>query len=133
MKVVLASGCFDILHVGHIEHLREARMMGDRLVVALTADEGVKVKGRDRPFNTWEDRAKMLRELRCVSEVIETPNSISAIRAVRPNYFVKGIDYVDGKRFTENVQKACDEVGAKLRFTTTPKRSAAEIIKKAAA
>lgn len=132
MKVVLVNGCFDILHVGHIEHLREARAMGDRLIVSLTVDEGVKKKGGNRPFNVWEDRAKMLRELRCVNEVIQTENAVSAIRSVRPHYFVKGIDYVKGDRFTENVEEACKSVGAKLVFTNSPKRSIAEILRKAA-
>lgn len=132
MRVILCNGVFDVLHIGHLEHLREARNMGDRLVVSLTADESVK-KGPGRPINTWNDRAEMLKELRCVSEVIHTKSAVEAILRVRPNYFVKGIDYGDGTHFTENIYGACNEVGAKLRFTSSPKRSAKEIIKKAMA
>lgn len=131
MKVILTNGCFDVLHVGHIQHLREARAMGDRLVVALTVDAGVSKKGHGRPFNTWDERAEMLRELRCVSEVVQTESACAAILSVRPNYFVKGIDYASGERFTENVEEACKAVGAKLVFTNTPKRSIGEILRKA--
>ena len=123
MVIVLANGCFDILHVGHVEHLREARSMGDFLIVSLTSDECVN-KGPGRPINTWNDRAKVLRELRCVSSVSPTPNAVSAILQVRPNIFVKGIDYAQGDKFTEDIVKACLEVGCKLLYTTTPKRTA---------
>ena len=133
MKVVLCNGCFDILHIGHIQHLREAREMGDKLVLALTADDGVRRKGPDRPFNTWSDRALVLMELRCVDSVIWSDSAVQSIRDVKPAYFVKGIDYMDGNHFTENVIDACAEVGAELKFTSAPKRSVAEIIKKAAA
>ncbi|SRR5258706_10552606 len=131
MKVILCNGVFDVLHVGHIEHLREARAMGDRLVVSLTADHCVK-KGVGRPFNLWHARAMMLKELRCVNEVIETESAREAILTVRPDYFVKGIDYAKGDRFTENVQEACDAVKAKLVFTNSPKKSIGEILRKAA-
>lgn len=132
MKVILCNGVFDILHIGHIEHLREARKMGDRLIVALTDDDYVR-KGPGRPINCWQDRAELLRELRCVSEVIHSVGAVNAIRMVRPSVFVKGIDYADGKRFTEGVERACEMYRAELRFTSSPKRSAKEIIRKAAA
>ena len=129
---VLASGCFDVLHFGHLEHLREARAMGDYLIVALTEDAFVN-KGPGRPINHWPERAELLRELRCVDEVISARNSVEAIRATRPTIFVKGIDYALGDRFTEDVEGACKETGAELRFTSSAKRSATDIIKKAMA
>jgi D-beta-D-heptose 7-phosphate kinase/D-beta-D-heptose 1-phosphate adenosyltransferase len=132
MHIVLVNGCFDILHTGHVEHLREARAMGDKLIVALTIDGKVN-KGPNRPINTWNDRSFLLRELRCVDEVIPTSSAINAIRHVKPAYFVKGIDYADGKHWTEDVVAACEEVGTLLRFTKAPKQSATEIIKKAMA
>lgn len=127
MRVILANGCFDVLHRGHIEHLREARAMGDILIVSLTMDEYVNKPGR--PINTWGDRASVLRELRCVGAVIPTPNAVSAIRNVRPAVFVKGIDYVGGK-FSEGVIEACLEVGAEIRYTKSEKLSSTEIIRK---
>ncbi len=132
MHIVLCNGCFDLLHAGHISHLRQAREMGDKLVVALTLDDRVN-KGPGRPINTWYDRASILRELRCVDEVIPSSGAVSAIRALKPTYFVKGIDYADGDKWTEAVQLACEEVGTVIKFTDTPKQSAAEIIRKAMA
>ena len=130
MHKVLANGCFDILHDGHLQHLREARAMGDYLVVALTEDAFVN-KGPGRPINHWPERADLLRELRCVDAVIMARNACEAIRSVRPKIFVKGIDYSLGDKFTEDVPGACKEVGAELRFTSAPKQSAKEIITKA--
>lgn len=125
---VMANGCFDVLHPGHVAHLHEARAMGDYLIVSLTLDAHVG-KGPGRPIYTWADRAALLRELRCVDQVVPTANAVDAIRLFRPDIFVKGCDYVTGG-WTEDVVGACNEVGAELRFTTTPKMSASETIKK---
>lgn len=130
--LVLANGCFDVLHYGHLLHLREARSMGDRLIVSLTHDHAV-YKGPGRPVNTWAHRAEVLCEMRCVDEVIGTDSAVEAILLVEPDIFVKGIDYAAGDRFTEAVQEACRMVGASIVFTTAPKMSATEIIRKAIA
>ena len=127
MKIILCNGVFDILHAGHIRHLREARAMGDLLFVSLTLDENVN-KGPGRPINTWSDRAMCLLELRSVSMVIPTANACAAIRSVRPAVFCKGIDYAGGDRFSEAVTLACAEVGAEIRYTTAPKMSATDMI-----
>ena len=127
--IVLANGCFDILHFGHILHLREARAMGTRLVVSLTVDEAVH-KGTGRPLNKWLHRAGVLLELRCVDEVVPTDSAVNAIYEVKPHIFVKGIDYAGGYRFTENIADACQFVGAQIRYTTTPKMSATDLIKR---
>ena len=129
MITVLANGCFDLLHVGHVRHLRQARDMGDCLIVALTLDENVN-KGQGRPVYTWRERRDLLLGLVCVDAVIPSVSSIDAIKNVRPDIFVKGIDYVDGWAWTEDVKTACREVGAKLRFTTTEKFSATDAIMK---
>lgn len=130
--IVLVNGVFDLLHAGHIEHLLEARLMGDRLIVALTVDEAVR-KGPGRPINPWADRALLLRELRCVDQVIPATGAVAAILKVKPRYFVKGIDYADGKHWTEDVVRACHIAGTTLRFTSTAKRSATDIIRMAMA
>lgn len=129
MKIVLANGVFDILHSGHIAHLREAQKMGDMLIVALTEDDFVG-KGPGRPINTWEDRAQVLRELRCVSGLFPTRNAVEAIEWLRPDIFVKGIDYAGGNAFTEDVRSACERCGTEIRYTTSPKRSATDLILK---
>jgi len=127
MIVILCNGVFDILHAGHLAHLKEARGMGDSLVVSLTLDANVN-KGDGRPFNKWADRAALLGELRCVNLVIPARNSVEAILRVKPDIFVKGIDYEGGNRFTEDVAGACRQVGAQLRYTTAPKTSIARIM-----
>lgn len=123
MRIVLANGCFDRFHDGHLQHLREARAMGDILVVALTADGAVN-KGEGRPVNTWDRRADLLRELRCVDHVQRSYSAMQAIRTLRPTYFVKGIDYAGNDAWTENVQAVCDEVGTVIRFTSARKQVA---------
>lgn len=127
MKIVLANGVFDILHVGHVEHLEEASGMGSLLIVALTVDECVG-KGPGRPIYGWNDRARVLKALSFVDQVVPCRSAVEAIRSVRPAIFVKGIDYAQGNRWTEDVKGACEEVGAALRFTTTRKRSATDAI-----
>lgn len=124
---VLANGCFDILHPGHVAHLRQARSFGDYLIVSLTTDEHVN-KGPGRPIYKWEDRAALLRELRCVDEVVAAPDALQAIRKLRPDIFVKGIDY----RYTgaELDRELCDALGIEMRITDTPKFSASDTIRK---
>ena len=127
--VILCNGVFDILHMGHVEHLLQARSMGERLIVALTDDDYVR-KGPGRPLNNWHARFSVLRELRCVDQVMHSVGAVAAIRFVRPHIFVKGIDYAGGDRWTEDVVAACADVGAAIRYTTTPKMSATELIKR---
>lgn len=70
-KIVLAGGCFDILHIGHIIFLEKAKAAGDRLFVFLESDESIKkLKGENRPINNQEDRAKILAALMMVDYVI---------------------------------------------------------------
>lgn len=73
-RTVLVGGCFDLLHFGHTEFLRQAKTLGDWLVVALESDENVrKMKGENRPIHTQEQRKKMLEALTSVDEVIALP------------------------------------------------------------
>lgn len=130
MRIVLCNGVFDILHRGHVEHLREAAGMGDKLIVSLTNDQFVN-KGSGRPVNTWADRAAVLDACRFVNRVYPTNNASDAIRFVKPNIFCKGIDYIGGDKFTEDVLTACLAVGAEIRYTASAKHSATEIIRRA--
>ena len=126
MITVLACGCFDLLHVGHILHLQEAALLGDRLIVALTVDECVNKPGR--PINPWRDRSCALLALGCVDSVIASKNAATAIYAVRPQIFVKGSDY-EGAMPYEDVS-ACMEVGARIVTTMSPKYSTTALIEK---
>lgn len=94
--VVLANGCFDILHVGHIRYLREASTLGAILVVALNDDESTRrLKGAGRPVMSAEERAEMILALRFVDFVLIfnecTVDGI--IRTLRPDFHAKGTDY----------------------------------------
>jgi D-beta-D-heptose 7-phosphate kinase/D-beta-D-heptose 1-phosphate adenosyltransferase len=95
-KIVFTNGCFDIIHGGHVELLRFARSLGDVLVVGLNDDESVRrLKGKNRPINTLEDRAFVLLSIRWVDFVVpfseDTPERI--IREISPDVLVKGGDY----------------------------------------
>ena len=95
-KIVFTNGCFDILHLGHISYLREAKSYGDILVVGLNSNESVRrLKGDSRPINDESDRAQILRELECVDFVIifdeDTP--LNLIAKIQPDILVKGADY----------------------------------------
>lgn len=89
---VLADGCFDCLHIGHVRHLQAARALGDELIVALTNDQGAH-KGPGRPLFGWHERWEMLMALKCVDAVLLTPNASQAIEMIRPDIYVKGIEY----------------------------------------
>ncbi len=95
-KVVFTNGCFDILHLGHIDYLTKAADLGDRLIVAVNTDKSVSVlKGPSRPIIDEETRAMKLASLVFVDAVIlfseQTP--LELIIEVRPNVLVKGGDY----------------------------------------
>ena len=95
-KIVFTNGVFDLLHVGHVRYLNEAKKIGDILVVGINSDDSVKkIKGPSRPINTMEDRARILLALKSVDYVIsfdeETP--LNLIKEVMPNVLVKGGDY----------------------------------------
>ena len=95
-KIVFTNGVFDLLHVGHIRYLNEAKNLGNILVVGLNSDSSVeKIKGPSRPINKFEDRALVLMALKSVDYVIsfddETP--LNLIKKVMPDILVKGGDY----------------------------------------
>ncbi len=97
-RVVFTNGCFDVLHVGHLQYLQEARALGDVLVVAVNADDSVRrLKGEGRPVNGQQDRAALLAGLECVSlvTVFEEDTPLELIRTLSPDVLVKGADWKD--------------------------------------
>jgi D-beta-D-heptose 7-phosphate kinase / D-beta-D-heptose 1-phosphate adenosyltransferase len=95
-RVVFTNGCFDVLHRGHVAYLRQARTLGDVLVVALNDDDSVaRLKGPERPVNPLEDRAGVVGAIECVDLVTsfsqDTPAEL--LEAVRPDVYTKGGDY----------------------------------------
>ena len=94
--IVFTNGCFDILHLGHVEYLAKAAEEGDRLVVGINSDDSIKrIKGESRPVNNIEARAGVLSALHLVDLVIEfnedTPEEL--IKAFTPDVLVKGADW----------------------------------------
>jgi len=96
-KIVFTNGCFDILHLGHIDYLERARSLGNRLIIGLNSDSSVtKLKGPGRPLYEQEARARILAALEFVDIVImfdqETPYDL--INHIKPDILVKGNDYL---------------------------------------
>jgi rfaE bifunctional protein nucleotidyltransferase chain/domain len=99
-KIVATGGCFDLLHAGHVGLLRQARRLGDCLVVCLNSDSSVRaLKGPGRPLVGAEDRARVLTALECVDAVLvfdeATPSAV--LERLRPDVWVKGGDYAHGE------------------------------------
>jgi rfaE bifunctional protein nucleotidyltransferase chain/domain len=95
-KLVVTNGCFDLLHLGHVTYLENARNQGDMLLIGVNGDEAVrKLKGADRPVNTQEDRASVLAALESVSGVCIFADSTATrfLAAAQPDVYVKGGDY----------------------------------------
>lgn len=95
-RVVFANGCFDLLHIGHITLLEQARRVGDRLIVAINSDASVNgLKGPTRPIVSQAERARVLAALASVDAVVifDEPTPLDVIVAVRPDVIVKGGDY----------------------------------------
>ncbi|MFZ1084074.1 MAG: bifunctional D-glycero-beta-D-manno-heptose-7-phosphate kinase/D-glycero-beta-D-manno-heptose 1-phosphate adenylyltransferase HldE [Terracidiphilus sp.] len=95
-RVIFTNGCFDLLHIGHITLLEQARRFGDRLIVAINSDASVRVlKGPSRPIVGERERARVLAALATVDAVVvfSEPTPLELILALRPNVIVKGGDY----------------------------------------
>jgi rfaE bifunctional protein nucleotidyltransferase chain/domain len=95
-KVVSTNGCFDLLHVGHVSLLEEARKLGDFLIVGINSDASVKrLKGSSRPLNTENSRAVVLRALRCVDAIclFDQDTPLEWLQKIQPAIHVKGGDY----------------------------------------
>lgn len=95
-RVVFTSGCFDLLHVGHLRSLEEARRLGDRLVVGVNADRTVqRLKGAGRPVLPVRQRAELLAGLACVDWVFafSEPTPRESLAALRPDVYAKGGDW----------------------------------------
>ena len=95
-RVIFTSGCFDVLHVGHVRSLRAARALGDRLVIGLNSDDSVRgLKGEGRPYFPQDERAEVLSELECVDAIVVVPESTMdrVLDQLRPDVFAQGTDY----------------------------------------
>jgi len=116
----LSHGVFDVLHVGHIEHLKKAKELCDVLVVSLTNDQYVN-KGPDRPFFSIEHRLNVISSLEFV-DFVTISNDLSSehiISCIRPNYYIKGIEYKNQEDITNKIeteQKCVEDNGGEVLF-----------------
>ena len=128
-SIILANGCFDLLHVGHVRYLRAAKDLGGRLIVAINSDESVQaLKGEGRPLMPANERAEILAALSDVDAVVIFPeHDVRAlIRELRPDIQAKGTDYtIDTVPERDTVL----ECGGRVGIVGDPKNhSATEII-----
>src|SRR6202162_1072372 len=128
--VTLATGCFDLLHVGHVRYLHAAKQLGGRLVVAINSDDSVRaLKGKGRPLMPAAERAEILAALADVDAVVIFPErDVRALpREIRPDVQAKGTDYTaDSVPEADTVR----EYGGRVAIVGDPKdHSASEIIR----
>jgi len=132
-RLVMTNGCFDLLHVGHVRYLQQARALGDFLVVAVNGDESVRsLKGTGRPLNSAEDRAEILASLEPVNFVTIFPErrATQVIEALRPAIYVKGGDYTLESLDPEEVE-ALKRVGAEIKtLPLVPGKSTSGLIER---
>ena len=126
-KIVFTNGCFDLLHVGHIQLLEKAKKLGDYLVVAVNSDRSLKrLKGSHRPLVKEKYRARILAALSCVDYVtiFSEPTPAETIDCLRPDILVKGNDY----RTSEIVGR--DQVKKVVRISLVKNCSTSGLIEK---
>jgi D-glycero-beta-D-manno-heptose 1-phosphate adenylyltransferase len=121
-RVVLANGCFDILHVGHVRYLEGARALGDLLVVGVNSDVQVRgLKGEGRPLVPERERAELVAALRAVDYVtiFPEPTVEQLLRAIRPDIHAKGTDYTEETVPERDVIRS---IGGRVAIVGDPKR-----------
>lgn len=127
--IVLANGCFDLLHVGHVRYLAGAKALGDVLVVGVNSDRQTHIlKGDGRPYTPEGERAEIVASLRSVDivTIFDEPTAEELIRAIKPDFHAKGTDYT-----MENVpeREIVREYGGTVAIVGDPKgHSSTEII-----
>ena len=109
-KIIFTNGCFDILHIGHLDYLAKSKLLGDFLIVGLNSDKSVKsLKGPKRPFNNQNDRAYFLEKLEMVDAVVvfDETNPKKLLSKIKPDVLTKADDYkfedIIGKEHAKNV------------------------------
>lgn len=134
MKTVLCHGVFDLLHFGHLEHLRNAKLFGNHLVVSVVADRFL---SKRQPIYPQDERMHLLRALRFVDDVVlcNAPGPQNIIDAIRPHVYVRGSDYIGKEmpesailkrlsiptKYTDSCSPRTSEIIARILETTRPK------------
>ena len=130
-RVVLANGCFDVLHAGHVRYLEGARALGDILVVGINSDDQVtKLKGQGRPILQELDRAEIVASLNAVDlvTIFGEPTVTELLLAIKPNIHAKGTDYTEETVPERDVVRS---FGGHVRIVGDPKdHSTSELIRR---
>jgi rfaE bifunctional protein kinase chain/domain/rfaE bifunctional protein nucleotidyltransferase chain/domain len=132
-KIVLCHGVFDLVHLGHIKHFKSAKSYGDYLVVSITVDKFIK-KGPGRPLFNEDQRLEFLSQIKLIDKVIFSKSSSAedVIKLVKPNYYVKGPDYLKNKNDkTKKIyieKKLVESFGGKIVYTKDQSFSSSKII-----
>ena len=127
-RIVLTNGHFDLLHIGHLRYLRQARALGDVLVVGINSDESVRVRKPGRPLVPEDERAELVAALEPVdyAVIFQEPTADGLLRLVRPAVYAKGADYTESTLPEAATARA---VGAQLAFVPlVPGRSSSALI-----
>lgn len=127
MQLVLACGVFDLLHVGHVRHLEQARKSGTFLTVGVTRDKFVNKPGR--PIIGEVERLEMVRALDCVNRAELVNDSLEALRRFRPAVFCKGADYIEKGLLPEEID-LCEHYGTKIVHTNANPQTTSAIIER---
>ena len=129
--IILANGCFDLLHVGHVRYLTAAKEIGGTLVVGLNSDRQANfLKGEGRPFMPEQERAELISALKCVDlvTIFDEPTVEQLIRTIRPDFHAKGTDYTTDSVPERDIVREC---GGQVVITGDPKdHSSTELIGK---
>ncbi len=131
LRIVFTNGCFDLLHVGHVRYLQEAKKLGDKLIIGLNSDYSVRqIKGSSRPINPQDHRGEVLAALECVDRIVifDEPTPLRLITHLEPDVLVKGADWKEEDIVGREV--VLGRRGAVRRIALTNGISTTEIIKK---
>jgi len=130
-KLVLANGCFDLIHVGHVRYLREAKEKGDVLIVAINSDKSVgQIKGNKRPIFSQTDRAEIVASFEFIDFVIifDEPTVATILNVLKPDIHCKGTDYTPETVPEKEVVK---KYGGEISIVGDPKQhSSKDLIKR---
>ena len=128
--IVLANGCFDLFHVGHVRYLAGAKALGDVLVVAVNSDEQARrLKGEGRPYLPENERAEIVAAIRSVDlvTIFNEPTVEELIRSIRPDFHAKGTDYTVDNVPERDIVREC---GGAVAIVGDPKdHSSTEILR----
>jgi rfaE bifunctional protein nucleotidyltransferase chain/domain len=129
--IILANGCFDLFHVGHLRYLEGAKALDGLLVVAVNSDKQARLlKGDGRPIFAEKERAELVSGLKCVDlvTIFDEPTVEELIRAIRPDYHAKGTDYTVDTVPERAIVREC---GGQVAIVGDPKdHSSTDIISK---